>query len=57
VTYFKDVGLWFLPENSTVDTSQNDAMCVDPKLMLAWMASDAGDILQACCQTGDYWKT
>jgi len=46
VTYFKDIGMWFLPE---------DEVCVRPQQMLQWGRQSKGGILQHCCQAGEYW--
>lgn len=64
MTYFKEIGMWYLPDNSTTCESAPD--------LLAWLSAHpvssgtdtstgahlAGpnSLLQRCCQQGGYWE-
>jgi hypothetical protein len=46
IKYFKELGLWFLPEG--VEECENAAR-------LRYMVKRGEDILQRCCTEGNYW--
>jgi len=48
--YFKDVGLWYLPEN--------DDVCESPTAMLNFVSrrKQQGSIIEKCCMREKYWK-
>ena len=46
VKFFKELGLWFLPENS---------ICLSGSEMIEYSSSSSNNIQQLCCQVGNYW--
>ena len=58
VSYFKDIGMWFLK-----DTSYSNGMCESGPKMLSWFNQNQElsphlqrSITDECCTKGDYWK-
>jgi len=73
LTYFKDLGLWFLSDrlanDTTVTVNGEVDKCINPTALSQWIQSKmngitggvktimAVDMLQQCCREGKYWTS